>query len=377
MKKISILGLHLGYGGVEQAIVNQANMLCEDYEVELVIIYKIQNDSAFYINPKVKVIYLTDLKPNRKEFMESLKNKKIFRVFKEGLKSINILYNKRNKMKNYIKNADADILISSRVEITELLNKYSPKKTITIAEEHCHHNNNQKYIKRLKDACNNIDYLILVSKELTNFYKKEIPNTNCIYIPNSLDYLPNKLSKLNNKNFISVGRLSPEKGFCDLIDVFKIINDQDKGFHLDIIGDGNEMGKIKNKINQYNLNNYITMHGFQNKDYINEKLEGSSVYLMCSFEESFGIVLIEAGSFGIPAIAFDSAQGAHEIIKNDKSGYLIKNRNKEKMAEKAIELINDTKKKKLFGKEAKLIAEEFSFENVKVQWLNFLTKVGK
>ena len=38
-------------------------------------------------------------------------------------------------------------------------------------------------------------------------------------------------------------------------------------------------------------------------------------------EESFGIVLIEAGSFGVPQIAFDSAQGAHEIITNNNNRY--------------------------------------------------------
>ena len=58
---------------------------------------------------------------------------------------------------------------------------------------------------------------------------------------------------------------------------------------------------------------------------------------MCSKEESFGIVLIEAGSFGIPEIAFDSAQGANEIIINNKTGYLIHNRDKYKMANKIVE----------------------------------------
>ncbi len=67
---------------------------------------------------------------------------------------------------------------------------------------------------------------------------------------------------------------------------------------------------------------------------------------MCSHEESFGIVLIEAGSFGVPQVAFDSAQGAHEIIKNNRTGYLIQNRNKKEFATKAHELLNDRKKQK-------------------------------
>ena len=48
-----------------------------------------------------------------------------------------------------IKNSDADILISSRVEIAELLSKDKKDNVITITEEHCHHNNNEKYINNL------------------------------------------------------------------------------------------------------------------------------------------------------------------------------------------------------------------------------------
>ena len=94
---------------------------------------------------------------------------------------------------------------------------YLCRRSGTITEEHAHHNNSKKYINRLKKACKGIDYLVCVSKELTNFYAKEIPHTKSVYIPNGLDYTPDKLSKLNNKNLISVGRLSPEKNLIEIL----------------------------------------------------------------------------------------------------------------------------------------------------------------
>jgi len=375
MKKIAILALHLNFGGVESSIVSQANALCNDYEVEIVSIYKMNDTPAFKIDSKVKVTYLTNLQPNREEFKEKLRNKKLIAAFKEGLTSLKILYLKKYKMINYIKKCDADIIISSRIEITELLRKYKNKNVVTITEEHVHHNNKIKYINRLKRACQNIDYLVCVSKELTNFYKKNIPNINCVYIPNGLDYTPNTLSKLNNKKLISVGRLSKEKGYLDLIDVFYEIYKKDNKYTLDIIGDGNEKFLIQEKIKNYNLEKNVILHGFQNKDFINKKLQNSSLYLMCSYEESFGIVLIEAGSFGVPQIAFDSAQGAHEIIENNKTGYLIKNRDKDEFAKKVIELFNNENKLKKFGTNANIKALEFSFEKIKKRWLEFIDKL--
>ena len=47
MKKISILALHLGYGGIEKSIVALANLLCDRYNVEIVSSYKLYDRPVF------------------------------------------------------------------------------------------------------------------------------------------------------------------------------------------------------------------------------------------------------------------------------------------------------------------------------------------
>jgi len=65
MKKISILSLHLGYGGIEKSIVTLANVLSKDYIVEIATVYKLYDECVFELNDNVKVKYLNkDLKPN-------------------------------------------------------------------------------------------------------------------------------------------------------------------------------------------------------------------------------------------------------------------------------------------------------------------------
>lgn len=376
MKKISILGLHLGYGGVEQAIANMSNMLCDDYEVELVITYKLIDEIPYKMNKKVKVTYLTNLKPNREIFKQYLKRRNFFKAFKEGIKSLYILKKRTSEMKRYIKNSDADIIISSRILYTKLLNKYGKEDTIKIAQEHCHHNNNQKYIEKIKKSCTNIDYLMPVSNELTEFYKTKIHGkTKCIFIPNALEYWPKEKSNLSEKNLISIGRLSPEKGFLDLIEVFELVHQKYPDWKLNIIGDGVQMNSIKQKIKELELDKSVILHGFQNKEYIYKEMLHNSIYVMCSYEESFGIVLLEAASFGIPLIAFSSAQGAHEIIEPDKNGYLIENRNIKQMAEQIGELIENREKRNLLGETAKKSVQQYSFDIVKEKWISFLRNV--
>ena len=60
MKKISILSLHLGYGGIEKAITTLANSLCDKYQVEIASTYELYDKPAFDIDSRVKVVYLKE-----------------------------------------------------------------------------------------------------------------------------------------------------------------------------------------------------------------------------------------------------------------------------------------------------------------------------
>ena len=377
MKKIAILSLHLNYGGVEKAVSTLANMLCDDYKVEIICTYKMGNKPVYKIDDKVKIKYLIPYGPNKKEIKQNFKNFKIFNLLKEGIKAIKVLYLRKKTMIDYIKNSDADVIISTRVLFTNYLSKYGKESIIKIAQEHRHHLNDQKYIQNLNDACKNIDYLLPVSKELTNFYTATLTGkVKCYYMPNSLDNIP-EIDSDYTKNVVTVGRLSKEKGFDDLIDVFKKVVAKNPNYKLDIIGDGPERNNLKDIIANLHLENNIILHGFQNKDYINDVLSHSKAFIVTSYTESFGIALLEGMSYGLPGIIFDSASGSLELIKNNLSGYVIKNRSKDVMAKKIIKLLDNKKEISIMGKNAKETAKKYSFEKIKERWLNFLEIILK
>mgnify|MGYP000852284298 CR=1 FL=1 len=78
MKKITILALHLGYGGIERCISNLVNSLCNDYEIEIISTYKLFDTPVFKIDDKVTIKYLiTDMKPNKKEHHHKTKPREI------------------------------------------------------------------------------------------------------------------------------------------------------------------------------------------------------------------------------------------------------------------------------------------------------------
>lgn len=375
MKKITILALHLGYGEIEEAIFSLANNLCETYEVEIISTYKLFDKPVFFINEKVKIKYLIeDLKPNRKEVVAALKKFNIKKLFNELSISLKILKLKKKTMIETIKNCSGDIIISTRDVYNKWLGMYGAKNTLKIGWEHNYHNNNHKYIKKIVNSVKNLDYFVLLSLNLKDFYEQKLSSSKCkcVYIPNFLDQIPDKPSSLESKNIISIGILSKENGYVDLIELFKYVNLKYPDWNLHIIGDGNEKKIIKDKIKAYKLENNVFLHGFRDKEYINTQLEQSSIYVMCSFTECFPVALLEASSYGIPCVAFDS--GSKEIIKDNWDGYLVENRDKEKMVKRVISLIKDKNRRIIMGNNAYKKSFKYLSNNIKEMWINLFEK---
>ncbi len=395
MKKITILTLHLGYGGIERCISNLANTLVNDYEINIISTYKLYNQPGFKIDKKVKIDYLINddlaikvdsYKRNllhfhwcqlfKELFDDYLKKGKIFQLLLDTLNSWKIVKLKKKLMIQAIQDCNSDIIISTRDIHNLWLSKYGKKGALKIGWEHNHHHGNKNYIHKLVKSVHGLDYFVLVSKDLTQFYTSKLKSypVECVYIPNSIDYFPKEKAKLETENLVSIGRLSKEKGYLDLIDVFKDVHQKYPNAKLNIIGDGPERIKIEKKIQNFHLTNSITLHGFQERNYMNKILQESSVYLMTSYTESFGLVLIEAFSHGLPCVAYSSAEGANEIISNNWDGYLIQERNQEKMVKRICELLANRNRRLVMGANGIKKAKEFTTEKTKEKWLQILNR---
>ncbi len=368
MKKISILALHDGVGGAEKYISTLCLMLKDLYEIEVIFTYK--SKDKVYDYPGAQITYLINDISNREEFKNALKSKKFFLTFKEGIKSVKLLYLKRKLNIKAIKNITSDYIITTRAFHNKYVGKYAKKNIIKIATEHNHHNNNTKYIKKTLNCIKKLDYFVLVSKELYEFYKDKT-EVKCFYIPNTYDLKIKIKSKLNNSKIISVGRLNPEKGFLDLIEVMKKINEKNKDAELTLIGDGPEKEKIISKIEEYHLENKVHLLGFLNSEEISKHLANSTIYLMTSYTESFGIVLLEAMEAGILPLAFDSAQGACEVLENDKE-LLIPNRDTNQMAKRVLYYLNNREILKEKEQSNSKRKNKYNVKEVRKLWLKLL-----
>ena len=363
--------LHLGFGGIETATINTVNELSKNHDIEIISFYKLEKNQANLLNNKVKVKYLYNGGPNKDEFYESIKKKNIFAIIKNGITAIKILLLKKYLIIKEIKETDSLYLVSTRNEFSVLLSKYGNDDTIKIAQEHQHHNNNKKYINNIKYNFSNIDYLFALTNSLKADYERFLKSnkkTKVILVPNMI-YLPEVRSKLNNKNIITVSRLHPQKKIDELILIFSKLNIDNK---LYIIGDGEELNHLKEIVNSKNIEDKVIFTGYLDKEGIKKYMLDSSVFAMTSVSEGLPMVLLEAMSYGIPCIAYMTDSGVCDIIDNEVNGYIIENRNEEKYIDKLRFILENSKCKKEFSKNALDKANKFTSKNVISIWESVL-----
>ena len=184
-------------------------------------------------------------------------------------------------------------------------------------------------------------------------------------IPNFSTMQVSNYSNYKNKRIIAVGRLSPEKGYERLIEVWKQVSPQYPDWILDIYGEGKLREELIATIQNSKLKN-INIH--QATHHISDEYAKSSICVMTSHLEGFGLALLEAMKHGIPCVAFDCPFGPRSIIKESICGYLVEDGNIKQFAEKLSFLMKSEETRKVFSAAAIERAKDFSVELVMHRW---------
>lgn len=191
----------------------------------------------------------------------------------------------------------------------------------------------------------------------------ELNNVSVIYNP--LSFYPEESSDCSSKKVIAVGRYMPQKGFDLLINCWKIVTDKHPDWTLSIYGDGMRE-ELQTQINQLHLqNNCILEHSVSN---IAEKYSESSIFVLSSRYEGFGMVIIEAMACGVPPVSFACPCGPKDIIRDGIDGLLVENGNIEQLADQICYLIEHEDVRKRMGQMAREHVIRFKIEQIGKQW---------
>jgi glycosyltransferase involved in cell wall biosynthesis len=164
------------------------------------------------------------------------------------------------------------------------------------------------------------------------------------------------------KYLLYVGRLHRSKGIEDLISAFVSLPRKFSEYELLIIGSGPNESRLKQLVEK-NSPKVKFLGNLPNKE-VRKYFSKCTVFILPSYFEGFGIVILEALASGKPVIA-SNIMGPREIINHGFDGFLFEKGNVQELRKYLERVLSDKKLREKIGRNArKTVEDKYSFEKI-------------
>lgn len=223
----------------------------------------------------------------------------------------------------------------------------------------------------LKYVYHHCDRLVLLSSSFISPLKEyiwESDSSKMIVIPNSFETKAdgNRCPKI--KEILYVGRIDYYlKRVRRVIEIWNRLESRYPDWRLTIVGDGPDLKTLKQMVSNYNLRN-VRFEGFQKPD---EYFQRAPIMLLVSECEGFGIVLVEAQSYGCVPVVLDSYSALHDIVEDNVNGVIVEYPYQtDAFVSKISSLIEHNSLLEEYGMNAIKSVDKYRIQNIVNKWLN-------
>jgi len=285
-------------------------------------------------------------------------------------------------VKKYLNNENfTHIIFSGRFPMmtSVLLKKYHKKsKFISIVHGGDINTNNaiEKYF--INKALLKSDLIIPVSNFSGSFIDKRISREKITVIPNGFDFenieklkISEKFLKNGSLNLITVGTVWPRKGHHNVLNALSEILALFPDTKYNIVGRLADLSRINRFTENDKYKAHINLLGPVPDKQKNEMLDQNQIFILLSESQSsgdfegFGIAVLEANYFGLPAIG-SVKSGLEDSIKNGYSGVLVDPNNPSDIIEALKKISGDYRK---FSEHAREWALQHHWSNIIKRYL--------
>lgn len=363
--------------GMERVLTLKANYLAEVFGYDVTIILTEEKEKPFYypLSPKIRTINL-DLNIDRMYGLPL--HRRVVYYLQRQRKFKKMLAATLCELK-------PDITVSLLRREINFLNAI-PDGSVKIGEIHFSRPNYRDFnYRRLPQfVCTAIKkywnaQLIRKLKQLKKFvvlthedraYWQELDRV--AVIPNPSSFYPDRCSPCTEKQVIAIGRYTWQKGFDLLIEAWKRVADRHPDWMLRIYGNGDPEAYVR-MVEAAGLQRSCRFEGVS--DDVAGRLFESSVFVLSSRFEGFGMVVVEAMACGVPPVAFACPCGPKDIIRDGVDGLLVENGDVEQLADKICLLIGQEDLRREMGRQARENVRRFDMDTIMEQWKRLFDEV--
>jgi glycosyltransferase involved in cell wall biosynthesis len=158
---------------------------------------------------------------------------------------------------------------------------------------------------------------------------------------------------------IAAGRLSPEKGFDQLVQAARLVTVKSPSTGFVLVGKGPDREKLEQQVRAAGLAERFVFAGFRSD--VDELIRDAAILAQSSLTEGLPNVVLEACAAGISVVATDVG-GTREVVTEGENGYLVPPGDPRALATRLIELLGDPARRAEMGNRGReKVAREFSF----------------
>ncbi|MEW5681815.1 MAG: glycosyltransferase family 4 protein [Pseudomonadota bacterium] len=220
------------------------------------------------------------------------------------------------------------------------------------------------------------DDVVTLTERDRGFWRKALwcrANVTAISNPVSFD-VSSKKPNFDSKIFLSVGRLTDQKGFDLLLDAWAMVAKRYPDWTLEIVGDGERRASLEAQICKLSLSTSVRL--LPATPDIQQHYMNASIYVMSSRFEGFPMVLLEATCFGLPIVSFDCNTGPREIIEPGVTGWLAKAEDVRSLSETMINAIEVLRNPEVYSEMSTNVlarARTFGISTFVDKWVKLLS----
>ena len=378
-KIVYIVGGLLRPDGMSHVLCHKVNCLAEHTDYKIFVVLTEQAGKPFYYKLSPKIEYVNfDINFDELDTMPILR-KIVYYTKKQSL------YKKM--LSDYLCKIKPDITVSAMRREINFINNV-PDGSKKVGELHFNKSNyrefNKSFLpsfvnrfitkvwrKKLIHEIKRLDKFVVLSHEDCEAWTKL---DNVIVIPNSISYFPSSSSTCKDHKVIAVGRYTYQKGFDMLIDAWRIVSQRHPDWKLNIYGSGdNEI--YQSLADSKQVGDSISCHSAVNNIY--EKYLESSIFVLSSRYEGFGLVLAEAMSCGIPVVTFTCPCGPKDIVTDKVDGLWVEPGNVYDMADKICYLIEHEDERIDMGQKAAESSLRYREEPIMNKWIELFDNLSE
>lgn len=186
-----------------------------------------------------------------------------------------------------------------------------------------------------------------------------------VVIPNGVDLErltpePNG-ERSESPTLLYLGRLKKYKRIDLIILALAELRDRGVACRLIVAGKGDHRGALERQCQELGLSDRIVFPGFVSEEEKLGLLRSSWLHVLTSPKEGWGIIIIEAAACGTPSVASDSP-GLRDSVIDGETGVLVPHGASRRLADELQRLLNDQRAREAMGREARLFAEGFGWD---------------